>query len=216
VVVAPDDYFPKVREICDAHGALLIADEVRTAFGRTGRMFACEHYGIQPDIIAMAKALGGGVMPVGAFASNEAVWQSVFGTNPYLHSSTFGGNPLACAAAIAAINTTLEGKLVERSARLGEVLLEGLRSVQARYPDMIKEVRGKGLLAGMEFAEDDIALLVIAGCGKRDLLLAYSMNNPKVIRIEPPLIIEESELDRAIGIIVESVAETAEMLRSMA
>jgi putrescine aminotransferase len=203
-----------VREICDKHGALLILDEVRTAFGRTGRMFACEHYGIQPDIVTMAKALGGGVMPVGAFSSNEAVWRSMFGTNPYLHSATFGGNPLACAAVIAAINTTIEEKLVERSARLGEVLLDGLRSLRATYPDMVKEVRGKGLLAGMEFAEDDIALLVIAGCGKRDLLLAYSMNNPKVIRIEPPLIIEESELARAIGIISESVTDTAEMIKS--
>lgn len=216
VILAPDDYLPKVREICDKAGALLILDEVRTGFGRTGKMFASEHYGVVPDIVTMAKALGGGVMPVGAFSSTPEIWQSMFGTNPYLHSTTFGGNPLACAAVIAAIKTTQEEKLVERSARLGEVLVNGLRGLQARYPELIKEVRGKGLLAGIEFAEDDIALLAIAACGKRDLLLAYSMNNPKVIRIEPPLIIPEEELDRALGLIAEAVEETAEMVQSIA
>jgi len=212
VILAPDGYLAKVRELCDDAGALLILDEVRTGFGRTGRMFASEHYGVAADIVTMAKALGGGVMPVGAFSSTEEVWQSMFGANPYLHSTTFGGNPLACAAAIAAINTTIEEGLVERSARLGEKLLSGLKSVQAQCPDMVKEVRGLGLLAGIEFAEDDVAALVIAGCGRRDLLAAYSLNNPKVVRVEPPLIIEESDLDLAVGIIGEAVAETAEML----
>ena len=215
VIVAPDDYFPKVREMCDANGTLLICDEVRTAFGRTGKMFASEHYGIQPDIITMAKALGGGVMPVGAFSSNEDVWNSIFGTNPYLHSTTFGGNPLACVAVIAAINTTIEEGLVERSARLGEKLLSDLKSLQAKYPNIIKEVRGKGLLAGIEFDHEDFAALVIAGCGRQDLLAAYSLNNPKVVRIEPPLIIEESDLDRAINIIGDAVVETADMLEGV-
>jgi putrescine aminotransferase len=215
VILAPDDYFPKVRKLCNDTGALLIIDEVRTGFGRTGRMFASEHYGIVPDIVTMGKALGGGVMPVGAFSSTECAWQSMFGSNPYLHSSTFGGNPLACAAAIAAINTTIEEGLVERSAQLGEKLLSGLKSVQSQYPEMIKEVRGKGLLAGIEFAEDDVAALVIAGCGRRDLLAAYSLNNPKVVRIEPPLIIDESELNLAVDIIAEAVAETAEMIKGL-
>lgn len=212
VILAPDGYFARVREICDHSGALLILDEVRTGFGRTGRMFASEHYGVQPDIVTMAKALGGGVMPVGAFSSNAQVWHSMFGANPYLHSTTFGGNPLACAAVIAAIKTTLDEGLVERSARLGKALLDGLRSVQASYPDMVKQVRGKGLLAGIEFAEDDVAALVIAGCGQRDLLAAYSLNNPKVVRVEPPLIIPEQELERAVDIIADAISETAEML----
>jgi putrescine aminotransferase len=212
VILAPDGYFQAVRKLCDDVGALLIFDEVRTGFGRTGRMFASEHYGVVPDVVTMAKALGGGVMPVGAFSSTEDVWRSMFGRNPYLHSTTFGGNPLACAAVIAAINTTIEEGLIERSARLGEKLLSGLKSVQSRYPDMIREVRGLGLLAGIEFAEDDIAALVIAGCGRRDLLAAYSLNNPKVVRVEPPLIIEERELDLAVSIIGEAVAETAEMV----
>lgn len=216
VNIAPEDYFPRVREICDANGSLLILDEVRTGFGRTGKMFASELYGVQPDIVTMAKALGGGVMPVGAFSSNADVWHSMFGKNPYLHSTTFGGNPLACAAVIAAINTTIEEGLVERSRVLGEKLLKGLHAVQKKYPWMVKEVRGKGLLAGIEFAEDDIAALVIASCGRRDLLAAYSLNNPKVVRVEPPLVIEESELDTAVSILAEAIEETAAMLEGVA
>jgi len=215
VNIAPDDYFTKVRRICDANGALLILDEVRTCFGRTGKMFASEHYGVQPDIVTMAKALGGGVVPVGAFSANAAIWDSMFGENPYLHSTTFGGNPLACTAIIAAIKTTIEEGLVERSRVLGEKLLVGLRDVQRRCPSIIRDVRGKGLLAGVEFAEDDIAALVITGCGRRDLLVAYSLNNPKVARIEPPLIISESELDRAVSIIAESVEETGAMVEEV-
>ncbi|NLN75098.1 MAG: aminotransferase class III-fold pyridoxal phosphate-dependent enzyme [Armatimonadetes bacterium] len=215
VNIAPSDYFGRVREICDANGSLLILDEVRTGFGRTGKMFASEHYGVVPDIVTMAKALGGGVMPVGAFSSTQAVWESMFGGNPYLHSTTFGGNPLACSAIIAAINTTIEENLVQRSEILGEKLLSGLQAVRSKYPWLIKNVRGKGLLAGIEFAEEDIAALVIAGCGRRDLLAAYSLNNPKVVRVEPPLIIPEDELDRAIKIIAESVEETGAMIEAI-
>ncbi|MEN6356245.1 MAG: aminotransferase class III-fold pyridoxal phosphate-dependent enzyme [Armatimonadota bacterium] len=215
VNVPPDDYFPKVREICTANGTLLICDEVRTAYGRTGKMFATEHYGIQPDIVTMAKALGGGVMPVGAFSANADIWDSMFGKNPYLHSTTFGGNPLACAAVIAAIKTTIEEGVVRRSEVLGHKLLDGLKAVQKLYPNVVKEVRGKGLLAGVEFDHEDFAALVIAGCGRRDVLVAYSLNNPKVIRLEPPLIIDETELQRAIDAVDEAVAETAEMLEGI-
>lgn len=215
VIVPPDDYLPKVRRICDDAGALLIVDEVRTGFGRTGKMFACEHYNVVPDIITMAKALGGGVMPVGAFAAKPEVWDSLFSQNPYLHSTTFGGNPLACAAAIAAIKTTLEENLVERSRVLGERMLESLKGIQNRYPDIVHEVRGLGCVAGVEFAEDDIAALVIAGCGRKGVLVAYSLNNPKVIRLEPPFIITDEELERALTAVDESVGEVVEMLSAV-
>ncbi|MEN6521563.1 MAG: aminotransferase class III-fold pyridoxal phosphate-dependent enzyme [Armatimonadota bacterium] len=212
VIVPPDGYLPEVREICNKNGALLILDEVRTGFGRTGAMFACEHYGIVPDILTMAKALGGGVMPVGAFSSNPKVWDSLFGKNPYLHSSTFGGNPLACVAAIAAITTTIDEGLVDRSAKLGDRLLSALKDIAAKHPDYIKEVRGKGLLAGIEFTIDDFAALAITVCGKHNLLVAYSLNNPRVLRIEPPLIITPDELDRAIAIIDTAITETAALI----
>jgi putrescine aminotransferase len=212
VIIPPDDYLPKVREICDKAGALLIVDEVRTGFGRTGKMFACEHYNVEPDIITMAKALGGGVMPVGAFSATPEIWDSMFGGNPYLHSTTFGGNPLACAAALAAIRTTIEENLVERSRILGEKMLQGLRGIQSKYPDMIKEVRGLGCVAGIEFLEDDIAALVIGGCGRRNVLVAYSLNNPKVIRLEPPFIVTDAEMDRVMEALDESIAEVMALL----
>jgi putrescine aminotransferase len=215
VNLAPDDYFPRVRELCDAKGTLLIFDEVRTGFGRTGAMFASEHYSVVPDIVTMAKALGGGVMPVGAFSSTPQIWDSLFQKNPYLHSSTFGGNPLGCAAASAAIKTTLDEGLVERSRTMGDLMLSRLKDVAARHCGIIKDVRGKGLLAGIEFAIDDVATLVIAGCSRRRLLVAYSLNNPKVIRIEPPLIISEEELDMALTGIEESVEETAALIDSL-
>jgi putrescine aminotransferase len=215
VNIPHDDYLPAVRKICDDAGTLLILDEVRTGFGRTGKMFASEHYGVVPDLVTMAKALGGGVMPIGAFSAKASVWQSMFEKNPYLHSTTFGGNPLACAASIAAIKTTIEEGLVERSRVLGERLLSGLRKIGEKYPDLIKEVRGKGLLAGLEFELDDFAALVITACGRQQLLVAYSLNNPKVIRIEPPLIISEEELDRAVEIIDSSIAEIARIVAAM-
>jgi putrescine aminotransferase len=216
VIVPPDGYLKEVRRICDSAGALLILDEVRTGFGRTGTMFAMEHYGVVPDIVTMGKALGGGVMPVGAFSAKPEIWDSLFGRNPYLHSSTFGGNPLACAAAIAGIKTTIEEGLVDRSAILGDRMIGALKNVAGEHPECIAEVRGKGLLAGVEFKVDDFAALVIAACGRRGLLVAYSLNNPKVVRFEPPLIISENELDRAVSIFAESVAETKQMTAGLA
>ena len=215
VNVAPEGYLTELREITRDAGALLIVDEVRTALGRTGRMFACEHEGVRPDLLTMAKALGGGVMPVGAFLGTADIWHSLFSENPYLHTSTFGGNPLACAAAIAAIQTTRRLDLPRRSAELGSYLLQRLKQMAARHPRMVREVRGLGLLAGVEFFSEDAAKLVIAACASEKLLVAYSLNNPLVIRIEPPLIIEKELLDRALGILEQAVEGTAALLESV-
>ena len=212
VIVPPDGYLPAVRQICDRNGALLILDEVRTGFGRTGRMFASEHYGVVPDIMTMGKALGGGVMPVGAFSAKPEIWDSLFSQGPYFHSSTFGGNPLACAAGIAAIRTTIDEGMVERSRKLGERLLAGLTRVGEEFPDVIADVRGKGMVAGVEFILDDFAKLVIANCGINGVLAAYSLNNPRVVRFEPPLVIEESQLDRAIEVLRTSTTQVRELV----
>ena len=215
VNVPPRGYLAELRRITREQGALLIVDEVRTAIGRTGRMFACQHEGIEPDLITMAKALGGGVMPVAAFSGTAEIWQSLFGENPYLHSSTFGGNPLACAAAKAAIETTIALGLPERSEQLGNRMLQALKTMGSEYPEFIQDVRGLGLLAGVEFKSADVAKLVISFCAKAGLLVAYSLNNPLVIRIEPPLIIEESLLDRAMDIFAQAVAQTVGIVRSL-
>jgi putrescine aminotransferase len=214
VIVPPDDYLPQVREVCDRTGALLILDEVQTGMGRTGVNFACERAGIAPDIMTLAKALGGGVMPIGAFISTPAIWKSME-SNPLLHSSTFGGNPLACAAGVAALEVLQEEKLAERAAHLGEYLMKRLAELQSQRPQAIADYRGKGLLVGVEFTHEDIAGLVIAGLAQRGVIAAYTLNNPRVIRLEPPLVITEEQLDRAVALLTESLDQTMSLLEGL-
>jgi len=214
VNVPPDDYLPKARALCDHNEALLILDEVQTGFGRTGRMFACEHSGVAPDIITLAKALGGGVMPIGAFASTPAIWK-VMEKDPYLHTSTLGGNPLACAAATAAIREIKRLDLPARAAALGPGALARLRALQAENGDIIADVRGRGLLIGVEFTDSDIAGLVIAGMIQRRVIAAYALNSPGVVRIEPALTISREDLDRGLDALAESVAQTKAILAQL-
>ena len=213
VIPPPDDYLPALRQLCTAHGALLIFDEVQTGLGRTGRMFGCEHWGVAPDIMTLAKALGGGVMPIGAFIATPAVWK-VFEPNPLLHSSTFGGNELACVAGLAALDVIVEEQLAERAAELGTELLAGLRAIAAHHPGVITAVRGKGLLIGMEFAERDFAALVIAGLAQHHILAAYTLNNPCVIRFEPPLVISREQITRLLTALDEAVAGVIDLLEN--
>ncbi|MBI2873458.1 MAG: aminotransferase class III-fold pyridoxal phosphate-dependent enzyme [Firmicutes bacterium] len=211
VFIPPDDYLPGLRERCDERGALLIADEIQTGFGRTGSLFACDHYGVTPDIMCLGKTLGGGVMPVGAFIARPSLWEK-FISAPLLHTSTFGGNPLACTAGIAAIQVVLEEGLSERSAELGKILLDELRALQARYPSVIKEVRGRGLLVGLEVTKAGAGGMIIAEVIGRRVLAFYTLNNPTVIRLEPPLVITREQLSRAIEVFSEAVASTAEVI----
>ncbi|MDH7571439.1 MAG: aminotransferase class III-fold pyridoxal phosphate-dependent enzyme, partial [Armatimonadota bacterium] len=215
VRVPPEGYLREVREACDEKGVLLILDEVRTGFGRLGRLFAAQLYGVEPDIICLGKALGGGVMPVGAFMSRQEVWEALFGENPWLHSSTFGGNPLAAAAALAAVQTTLDEALPQRAAQLEPLLLGGLRQVAERHPEVLKEVRGRGLLAGVEFHDPDVAKLVITTMGHRGVLAAYSLNNPCVVRLEPPLIVEAAHIERALTVMEEAIQDALAVLKEM-
>ncbi|NLC58309.1 MAG: aminotransferase class III-fold pyridoxal phosphate-dependent enzyme [Armatimonadetes bacterium] len=210
VRVPPADYLRQVRAACDEHGVLLILDEVRTGFGRLGSLFAADLYGIEPDVLCLGKALGGGVMPVAAFMAREEIWEAMFAENPWLHSSTFGGSPLAAAAALAAVQTTLDEKLPERAATLEADLLGGLRRVQQRFPEVLADVRGRGLLAGVEFTDPDLAKLVITAMGHHGVLVAYSLNNPCVVRLEPPLIVTADQVAHAVQVFEECIAESLE------
>ncbi len=209
------DYLPKVRELCTKHGAVLIVDEVQTGMGRTGKMFASEHWGVEPDIITIAKALGGGVMPIGAFVGTPEIWDAMFRENPMMHTSTFGGNELACRAAIEAINVTLRDDLPSKAGVLGEYFIGGLETIKVKHPKALSEVRGLGLMIGVEFTHEDIGELVIAGLSRRGVIAAYTLNNPKVIRFEPPLIITSADIDNVIVAFDESVAEALEMLEGI-
>jgi putrescine aminotransferase len=165
--------------------------------------------------MTLAKALGGGVMPIGATLVTQKVIDSVYSENPLLHTSTFGGNPLACAAGLATIQVIEEEGLVERSEKMGVLLREHLNVVREKNPDLVAEVRGQGLMIGVEFTMDEVGELTIAQMTKRGLIAAYTLNNPKVIRFEPPLIITEAEVADAARIFGEAVAETAELLASL-
>jgi putrescine aminotransferase len=209
---APPGYLAGLRALCDERKLLLIADEVQTGMGRTGRMFAVDHDGVAPDIMTLAKALGGGVMPIGVTMATAAIWERAFGDNPLIHTSTFGGNPLACAAALAAIDATLDEDLCSRATVRGEQLTTGLRAVQADLPDALAAVRGRGLMVGVEFHVKDVAELTINGMARRGVIAAYTLNNPRVIRFEPPLIVSESEVAVAVAAFRESVGEAVAML----
>jgi len=210
VIVPKFGYLRDLRQVCDEHGVLLIVDEVQTGMGRTGKLFAVEHEGVVPDILCLAKALGGGIMPIGAIVARPRLWQEM-SEAPFLHTSTFGGNPLACAAAIAAIRVTIDENLSARAATMGEKFLRALNAARENYPEVIAEVRGQGLIIGIEFTDAGYAGYAIAELVNNKVLAAYTLNNPKVIRVEPPLVITEAEVDKAIGIWDKIFAEASAM-----
>jgi putrescine aminotransferase len=204
--IPPAGYLKKVREICDRRGVLLILDEIQCGLGRTGKMWGCDHDGIAPDILCSAKALGGGVMPIGAFVGTEKVWTPL-NEWPTIHTSTFGGNPLACAAALAALNVLEKENLPGRAARVGDYLLKRLRELAQKYPQYFKEVRGLGLFIGMEFHTDDLGNALYDLFFEKGVLVASILANPKIIRLEPPLIIDEKIIDEVIRRFEEALRE---------
>jgi putrescine aminotransferase len=215
VILPPPGYLRQVREICDRRGVLLIADEIQTGLGRTGRLFGVEHDGVVPDIMTLAKALGGGVVPIGAFIARPPLW-APFQHSPYLHSSTFGGNPLACRAALATLDVLVEERLSDAAEARGQQFLGRLREIQQRHPALIRDVRGQGLMIGVEFTHSDYALMASAEAGHRGVITFYTLNSPEVIRIEPPLIITPELVERAAGGIEGAVAEAERLLSGVA
>jgi putrescine aminotransferase len=205
-IVPPDEYWPRLREICTRYGVLLIADEVQTGMGRTGKMFGVEHWDVAPDIMCLGKALGGGVMPLSAFIATPEIWK-VLEPNPFIHSSTFGGNPLACAAGIAAVNVTLEEDLPGQAAATGEYFITELRRIQKHYSDHLVEVRGLGLLIGLEFVDSEFGYAVAAGLFKRGVLVAGTLLNAKTLRIEPALNIPRELVDEVLEKLEETLKE---------
>ncbi len=213
--IASNEYLQAARRFCDERGALLVFDEVQCGLGRTGKMWGCDWAGVEPDMMLLAKALSGGAIPIGAVVAHPKVWE--FWTEaPLIHSSTFGGNPLACIAGLATLEIIEEENLVERAARAGELLIKGLRETQVKFPHLVKDVRGQGLMIGVEFPLEDITSLVLAGLAQRDVLVVpYTFNNPTVTRFEPPLNISDEHIEWAIKAFDGAVAQTAELLEGV-
>lgn len=199
VKIPSDDYLRNVRKICDDNNLLLILDEVQTGMGRTGKLFAYEHYGIIPDIMTLAKGLGGGT-PIGAMLSTERV-ASAF--QPGSHASTFGGNPLVCAAAIATLEAILEdGFILDHCSRMGRYLIKRLNELKAEYyPEQIVDIRGKGLLIAMEINRDGMP--IVKECLERGVLINCTSGN--VLRFMPPLIVEEKDIDHLVDVLEEAL-----------
>jgi putrescine aminotransferase len=208
-VVPPDDFWPRIREATKKHGTLLIADEVQTGFGRTGKLWGVDHWNVQPDIIAMAKSLGGGVMPISAFCSTEEIWQVMMYPNPFIHTTTTGGGALACSAAIAAINVTVRDRIWEQAAAKGDYMMARLNGLVERFPDIFVGVSGKGLLIGMHFKDNHLGYKVASGMFKRGVLVAGTLISATTIRIEPPLIISYEELDEVLNRLEDTLKEIA-------
>jgi putrescine aminotransferase len=226
VIVPPEGYLTSVRQLCTKYDVLLIIDEIQTGFGRTGKMFACEHEGIVPDIMCLAKSLGGGVMPIGAFVTTDEIWQEAYGgpEKCMLHTSTFGGNTRACSAGIAALKVIVNEKLPEAAAEKGVYMMGKLSTLKEKH-NVIKEVRGKGLLIGLEFNSQVSGLLKTLSFGavnalskeyfaalvsgdlanKYQIITAYTLNNPNVIRLEPPLNVSYEDINYVISSLDETL-----------
>ena len=207
-VVPPEDYLPRARELCTRYGALLIADEIQTGMGRTGALWGVDHTGTVPDIMCLGKSLGGGVMPLSAFIAPPEIWEVMI-PNPIIHSTTFGGNPMACAAGIAAIQVTLEEDLPGQAAAKGEYLLRELAVLGAKYPQVLTDVHGKGLLIGMEFPTDETGFRCAAALFKRGVLVAGTYSRARTIRIEPALGIPMELLGELLSRLEDTFCEVA-------
>ena len=207
-VVPPQSFLAGLREICDEHGILLVADEVQSGFGRTGRFFAIEHFDLVPDIITMAKGLASGFPLSGVAAPRALMDRWVPGT----HGGTYGGNAVACAAAEATVRVLQDG-LVENAARLGEVLMTGLRDIQSRYR-VVGDVRGLGLMVGAEFTEADgspasaLVKEVIARCLENRLMLLNCGTYSNVVRWIPPLIATQEQIETGLGIFEQALGDS--------
>jgi len=201
VVVPQDDYLMFVRKLCDNRELLLIFDEVQVGMGRTGTLFAYEQTGVAPDVMTLAKGLAGGV-PVGALVAREEVAAAFV---PGTHAATFGGNPLAAAAGLAALETLLEDGVLENCRRVSPYLKEGLERTARRHPDRVREVRGRGLIFGMELTEPGGPL--VSSCLEQGLLINCTVD--RILRFLPPLVVTREEVDEMLETLDRAFSGTA-------
>jgi acetylornithine/succinyldiaminopimelate/putrescine aminotransferase len=206
IVVPPPGYLQGARALCDRSGALLVLDEIQTGLGRTGRWWASEHYGVVPDIMTTAKSLGGSLVSIAATVFSEELREFLI-PNPFIHLSTFGGSDLACAVALEVLTVIEETGLVSHAAAMGERLFAGLRPLVAKYPEVVAEVRGLGLMAGIQYTEDSFGPRMSYHLARHGVLAIYSGNQPAVMRLMPTLVIEEDQVDLLVDALDRSIAD---------
>ncbi|MDD3144643.1 MAG: aminotransferase class III-fold pyridoxal phosphate-dependent enzyme [Candidatus Gracilibacteria bacterium] len=214
-IVPPDDFWPRIRAATKKHGVLLIADEVQTGLGRTGKFWGVDHWNVVPDIMTMAKALGGGVMPISAFVSTEEIWQCMMSPNPFIHTTTTGGGALACSAAIAAINVAIRDDYAGMAESKGKYLMDRLNPLVEKYPEIYESITGKGLLIGQHFKSADIGYRVTSELFKNGLLIAGTLNSSVTSRIEPPIIITYEQLDKGLSILEKVLEKVSKDIKNI-
>jgi len=205
----PSGYLRGIEALCKKHNVLFVCDEIQSGLGRTGKFFCFQHEGVRPDIVIVGKALSGGFYPVSAILADDPVMLVL---KPGDHGSTFGGNPLACAAGIAAINVTLSEDLPGQATRKGKKLMGSLIRLKMRFDRIIHEVRGRGLLLGIEFANTEIGYKVVSGLFRRGVLVAGTLTNSKVVRIEPALNIPDKLLSQVVDALEDTLKEVDEAM----
>jgi putrescine aminotransferase len=208
IIEPPAGYLNAVANLCHQRGALFIADEVQTGIGRTGAWFGVNQDGAEPDLMAVAKALGGGVMPVGSVIGTAQAWQGLI-ENPFLHTSTFGGGQMACAAGLATLQVIEEEDLLARGTATGAYFKQGLQALQKEFPQVIKDVRGRGMMLGIELTREGAGGMLMALMIARHIIIAYTLNNPKVIRFEPPLSMPTTVVDYVLTQLRDALQEVA-------
>ena len=216
VIIPPEGYLKQLREIADKYGVCLIFDEIQTGLGRTGTLWRCEHEGVTPDIMTFGKASSGGLVPItGIIARPWTYEKSGVGTgqegkmfdNPWiLGSPTFGGNPLACSAFISTIKYMLENDIPKQSKEKGDYYLAGLKKLQEKYPTVLKEFRGSGMLICMEFPEAEVGYEVTKNLFARNVMTAGTLVNAKTVRIEPPITQAYETIDKVLAALDEAMA----------
>jgi putrescine aminotransferase len=211
-IVPPDDFWPRIRAATKKHGVLLIADEVQTGIGRTGKMWGVDNWGVVPDIMTMGKSLGGGVMPISAFVSTEEIWQCMMHPNPFIHTTTTGGNALACSAAIAGLHIALRDDFPKMAAEKWEYLMKKLQKLVEKYPEIYESITGKWLLIGQHFRSAEIGYAVTAELFRNGVLIAGTLNSAMTSRIEPPIVITYEEIDQGIDALKKSLKIVSEQL----
>lgn len=208
VIIPPKGYLKAVREICDKYGVCFIADEIQTGMGRTGTMWRVEDEDVTPDILTYGKAFGGGIMPITGIIARPWCWGQKLIDNPWiLGSPTFGGNPLACSAAISTIKYMLEHDIPGMAKEKGDYYMKKLGELQKKYPTVLKDIRGAGMLICMEFPEAEVGYEVTKGLFARKIMVAGTLVNAKTVRIEPPAIQTYETIDTVIAALDEALAD---------
>jgi putrescine aminotransferase len=201
-------YLSRVAALCRDHGALLVVDEIQTGMGRLGTWWGVDTEGVRPDVLLVGKGLSGGVVPVAAIAATKEAY-APFSSDPYLHTSTFGASPIACAAALATVETMEREDIVARAAALGARVLAGVRAACAPHRGLVREVRGRGLLIGIEFTAEQAVGELLLELIARDVLVNHSLNSTRVLRLTPPAVADEAALGRFLTTFAEALRTVA-------